>query len=78
MPIPVRDASEQLVALDLALSHLEAESPDAARVIELTYFTGLSVEEAAEVFSVSPRTIKRLRSFGRAFLHSELVSGVDP
>jgi RNA polymerase sigma factor (TIGR02999 family) len=78
MPIPVRDASEQLVALDLALSHLEAESPEAARVIELTYFTGLSVEEAADVFSVSPRTIKRLRSFGRAFLHSELVSGVDP
>ena len=72
--IPVREASERLVALDIALSHLEAESPDAARVVELTWFMGLTVDEAAAVLDVSPRTVKRLRHFARAFLHSELVS----
>lgn len=72
MSIPVYDASEQLVALDRALSKLDEESPRAARIVELTYFTGLSVEEAADVFGSSSRTVKRLRQFGRAFLHSEL------
>lgn len=71
-PIPVEDASEQLLALDLALSRLEEESSRAARVVELTYFTDLSVEEAASVLGISSRTVKRLRQFGRAFLHSEL------
>jgi RNA polymerase sigma factor (TIGR02999 family) len=72
--IPVNDASERLVALDGALTRLEGESPDAARVVELTWFTGLTVEEAAEVLNASPRTVKRLRQFARAFLHSELGS----
>jgi RNA polymerase sigma factor (TIGR02999 family) len=75
MPIPVDDASDQLVALDAALTRLEAESPRAARVVELTYFTGLSVEEAADVLETSPRTIKRMRQFGRAFLHRDLSAG---
>jgi RNA polymerase sigma factor (TIGR02999 family) len=77
LSIPVYDASEQLVALDRALTKLEAESPRAARIVELTYFTGLSIEEAADVFGASPRTVKRLRQFGRAFLHDEL-SGERP
>jgi RNA polymerase sigma factor (TIGR02999 family) len=76
--VPVHDASEQLVALDEALSKLEQESPRAAQVVELTYFGGLSVEEAADVFGASPRTVKRLRQFGRAFLHDELASGESP
>jgi RNA polymerase sigma factor (TIGR02999 family) len=71
------DASEHLVALDHALNLLEAESPNAARIVELTYFTGLSVEEAADVFGVSTRTVKRLRQFGRAFLHRVLADGAD-
>jgi RNA polymerase sigma factor (TIGR02999 family) len=79
MSIPVYDASEQLVALDRALTKLETESPRAARIVELTYFTGLSIEEAADVFGASPRTVKRLRQFGRAFLHDELSGGdADP
>lgn len=81
-PIPVEEASEQLVALDMALSRLEAESPRSARVIELTYFVGLSVDEAADVFGTSARTVKRLRQFARAFLHRQLAehasAGGDP
>jgi RNA polymerase sigma factor (TIGR02999 family) len=76
--IPVDDAPEQLVALDAALSRLESESPRAARVVELTYFASLSVEEAAEVLEISPRTVKRMRQFGRAFLHRELAAGIEP
>lgn len=72
--IPVYDGSEQLVALDLALQRLETESPRSARVIELTYFVGLSIEEAADVFGASARTVKRLRQFGRAFLHAQLAN----
>jgi RNA polymerase sigma factor (TIGR02999 family) len=75
--IPVRDASQQLVALDGALSRLEEESPRAARVVELTYFAGLSVEDAAEVVGTSARTVKRLRQFGRAFIHSELTDDAE-
>lgn len=75
LPIPIEDASEQLVALDAALTKLEIESPRAARVVELTWFTGLSVEEAAEVLETSPRTVKRMRQFARAFLHRELAGG---
>jgi RNA polymerase sigma factor (TIGR02999 family) len=70
--IPVHDASEQLVAMDRALVRLEQESARAARVIELTYFVGLSIEEAAHTLDSSARTVKRLRQFGRAFLHRHL------
>lgn len=70
--IAVDDASEQLLALDRALGRLEQESPRAARIVELTYFAGLSVAEAAEVFGASDRTVKRLRQFGRAFVQREL------
>lgn len=42
-------------------------------MFELTYFTGLSVDETAAMLGTSPRTVKRLRQFGRAFLHSEIT-----
>jgi RNA polymerase sigma factor (TIGR02999 family) len=77
VPIAAEDAPERLVALDDALSRLEVESPRAARVIELTYFVGLSVEEAGDVLETSERTVKRLRQFGRAFLHRELAGAAD-
>ena len=72
LPIAADDSSEQLVALDEALARLEAESEQAAQVIELTYFGGLSVEEAALTMEISSRTVKRLRQFGRAYLHHQL------
>jgi RNA polymerase sigma factor (TIGR02999 family) len=77
VPIAAEDAPERLVALDDALSRLEVESPRAARVIELSYFVGLSVEEAGDVLETSERTVKRLRQFGRAFLHRELAGAAD-
>lgn len=57
-----------LIALDDALHGLEAVAPRPARVVELRYFGGLSVEETAEVLAASPATVHRDWTFARAFL----------
>jgi len=73
---PPRD---DLLALDEALTRLAAEYPDAARLIELRHFTGLTVPEAARALRIAPRTADRLWAFGRAWLHRELTgSPADP
>jgi RNA polymerase sigma factor (TIGR02999 family) len=61
-----------LVALDAALHKLATLSERQAKVVELRYFGGLSVEEAAEVLDVSPATVKREWTLARAWLHREL------
>jgi RNA polymerase sigma factor (TIGR02999 family) len=64
-----------LVALDDALQSLAAFDERGARVVELRFFGGLSVEESAEVLSVSPRTVKRDWTAARAWLLGELQQG---
>ncbi|HUQ19636.1 MAG TPA: sigma-70 family RNA polymerase sigma factor [Gemmatimonadaceae bacterium] len=61
-----------LVDLDDALSRLAEHSPRHARVVELRYFTGLSVEQTAEVLDVSPRTVKSDWAMARAWLFNQL------
>ncbi|MEZ5976166.1 MAG: ECF-type sigma factor [Planctomycetota bacterium] len=61
-----------LVRLDEALSKLAELSPRQARVVELRFFGGLTVEEVAEVLEVSERTVKSEWWFARAWLHSAL------
>src|SRR5438876_3114302 len=58
-----------LVALDAALTRLAGEDPQAARLVELRHFVGLSVADAAEVLGISPRTADRVWAFVRAWLH---------
>jgi RNA polymerase sigma factor (TIGR02999 family) len=73
------DARHDLVALDAALTRLEAEDPQAAKLVELRHFTGLSVAEAALALGISPRTADRIWSFARAWLHRELAdTAADP
>lgn len=62
----------ELVELDDALGRLAERSPRHARVVELRYFAGLSVEQTAEVLGVSPRTVKSDWAMARAWLFSEL------
>jgi len=62
----------ELVHLDDALSRLAERSPRHARVVELRYFAGLTVEETAEALKVSPRTVKSDWAMARAWLFSEL------
>ena len=58
--------------LEEALTRLAEYSPRHARVVELRYFAGLSVEETAEVLAVSPRTVKSDWAMARAWLFREL------
>jgi RNA polymerase sigma factor (TIGR02999 family) len=70
---------DDLIALDAALTRLAAEDPQAARLVELRHFAGLTVAEAAGVLGISPRTADRLWAFARAWLHRELSStAADP
>ncbi|HYO99332.1 MAG TPA: sigma-70 family RNA polymerase sigma factor [Pyrinomonadaceae bacterium] len=62
----------QLLALDEALGKLAGFDPDKARVVELRFFGGLSVEEAAEVLKVSPTTIKREWRVAKLWLHEQV------
>ena len=64
--------SAALIALDDALSDLARQHPRQARVVELRYFGGLNVEEAAEALRVHPNTIIRDWSFAKAWLAHEL------
>ena len=66
---------EDLVALDEALTKLAAADPTAARLVQLRYFAGLAIPEAAQVLGVSPRTADRLWAYARAWLHQEIEGG---
>jgi RNA polymerase sigma factor (TIGR02999 family) len=64
--------SEDLLALDEALSRLEAEDPAKANVVKLRYFAGLTEDEVAQALGVSRATIQRHWRFAKAWLFSEL------
>lgn len=73
------DPRHDLVALDAALTRLAAEDPQAARLVELRHFAGLSVADAADVLGISRRTADRIWAFARAWLHRELAgTDADP
>ena len=65
-------ADHDLLALDEALSELEALDPQATHVVVLRFFGGLPVDEAAEVLEIAPRTAARAWTRARAFLKSRL------
>ena len=62
----------EVLAVDRALSRLAGLDPGQAHIVELRFFAGLTVEEAAEVLNQSPRTIKREWRLAKAWLHREL------
>jgi RNA polymerase sigma factor (TIGR02999 family) len=63
---------DELIALDAALDELERLSSRQARIVQLRYFGGLSVLEAAEVLGVTPRTVDRDWAAARAWLRLRL------
>lgn len=69
-------ASADLVALDDALTTLQALHPRHSRVVELRFFGGLSLEETAHVLHVSVGTVRRDWNLAKAWLHRELSSRV--
>jgi RNA polymerase sigma factor (TIGR02999 family) len=62
-----------LVALDEALGRLEALSPQKSKVVELRFFSGLTIPETAEVLGISHATVEREWSAARAWLFKELT-----
>ena len=67
--------SDNLVALDAALQHLERVNPRQARMVECRFFGGLTVEETATAIGASTRTVKRDWAMAQAWLHREMQSG---
>src|SRR5262245_4443386 len=68
----VASKSNDVAAIDEALVALEALDSRKARVVEMRFFAGLSVEETAEALCVSPETVMRDWKFAKAWLHHEL------
>jgi len=66
------DSPEELIALDDALARLGALDQRQERIVELRFFTGLSVEETAVALGISARTVKREWAVARAWLRAEL------
>lgn len=66
------DTAERALALDAALDALEHTDARAARVVELRYFAGLSLEQVAETLGLARRTIDRDWRFARAFIKARL------
>jgi RNA polymerase sigma factor (TIGR02999 family) len=67
-----------LLALDDALNALGAIDSRQARIVELRFFTGLNVEETAEVMAISPATVKREWAVAKAWLYRELAGTGKP
>jgi len=66
------EADDELLALDEALQRLAAEEPEAAEVVKLRYFAGLTIEETALALCTSVRTVNRHWAYARAWLFHQL------
>ena len=77
MPADAVDAVDAL-DLDRALTKLESLDPDQARIIELRFFGGLTIEETAAALSVSTATIKREWALAKGWLYRELTGDRPP
>jgi RNA polymerase sigma-70 factor (ECF subfamily) len=73
--LAVGSRSREIVAVDEALDALAQIDPRKAKVIELRFFGGLSVEKTAEVSKISPQSVLRDWKMARAWLLSELAAG---
>jgi RNA polymerase sigma factor (TIGR02999 family) len=69
----VPEPREDLLALDEALTELAAADRPAADLVQLRYFGGLSIPEAARVLRISPRSADRLWAYARAWLHQRVA-----
>lgn len=65
--------ADEVIAIEEALQQLAAVDERAARVLELRYFAGLSIDQTAEMLGVAPRSVDRDWQFARAFLHDLLA-----
>ena len=69
--------NSRLVELDAALDRLAAEEPEVAEVVNLRYFAGLTVEQAAAALGISVRTANRHWAYAKAWLYQEMEKAGD-
>jgi RNA polymerase sigma factor (TIGR02999 family) len=70
--LPLEPRDDDLLALDEALTNLATVDPEAAELVKLRIFAGLTIEEIARQMQISPRTAKRNWAFARAWLRSAM------
>jgi RNA polymerase sigma factor (TIGR02999 family) len=75
--VVAEDQAAHFIALDDALRVLEGLDPQKGKIIELRYFGGLSIEEAAEVLNISPRTVRREWQRAKAWLYRMMTEGIE-
>lgn len=67
--LALADNSEEILALDEALCRLEVQEPEAASIVRLRFYAGLSVDQTAKALGMAPRTVDRRWKFARAWLY---------
>jgi RNA polymerase sigma factor (TIGR02999 family) len=72
------EPGEDLLALDEALRRLAGKDPQKAELVQLRYFAGLTIEEAALALGISVTTANRHWAYARAWLHQEVTGGAHP
>lgn len=70
--VPGDERPTELLALDEALAHLESRNPQAASLVKLRYFAGLTHQDAADALGISRRAADHLWSLSRAWLYQQL------
>jgi RNA polymerase sigma factor (TIGR02999 family) len=78
LEIALDTSDEQLIELDEALTELAAEDPDAARLVNLRFFAGLTLKDAAVSLGLSQRTAERQWAYARAWLYARLRQDSAP
>ena len=71
--LPTHMSSDELVALDEALQMLNLQDPVKAQLVTLRYFGGMTIEQAADVLSISRVTATRYWTYARAWLHQQIT-----
>ncbi len=72
------DALDDLITLDVALTDLQQMDPQAAELVKLRYFTGLTLDEVSQALGISLRTANRTWAFARAWLYRRLRGAPHP
>lgn len=70
------EIDEEILALNDALTKLDSFDERLGKIVELRFFTGLTVEETAEILSISPTTVKRDWRFAKAWLYNEIENNI--
>jgi RNA polymerase sigma factor (TIGR02999 family) len=78
LDVAAADRSDDLLAVDEALTQLSAADPQAAQLVKLRYYAGLSIPQAAEALGISPRSANFLWAYARSWLFDKLEGDPAP